>query len=41
MVRPPAPLPNKKGNGTMFKKIAIAAVAALTLSGGAGHGRGS
>src|SRR6056297_4303098 len=43
-VKPPRPRLNKKGNGTMFKKLAISAVAALTLStgavmaaGGAGH----
>src|SRR6056297_634136 len=43
-VKPQPPRLNKKGNGTMFKKLAISAVAALTLStgaamaaGGAGH----
>jgi ubiquinol-cytochrome c reductase cytochrome c1 subunit len=43
-VNPQPHQPNKKGNGTMFKKLAISAVAALTLStgaamaaGGAGH----
>src|SRR6056297_3954541 len=43
-IRKPARRLNKKGNGIMFKKLAISAVAALTLStgaamaaGGAGH----